>query len=123
MRVRPIAISAFLGALAGMTAAIPAAASHEVVVYLTKTGFSPASSAVTVGDRVRFTVRDHKPHQVAKTSGPEAGAIAPNVLESQGSSITLLPSEPGTYTYIDRLNAKRIEYRIVVRSPRAVSRR
>jgi plastocyanin len=122
MRVRPIIVSAFLGAAACLALGGPAGASREIVVYLTKAGFSPSSSSVSVGDRIRFTVRDHKPHQVAKTSGPVSGEVKPMVLEGQGSSLTLFPDEAGTYTYIDRLNAGRTEYRVIVRAA-SVSRR
>jgi plastocyanin len=115
MRVRPVIVSAFCAAFASLMLAAPSGASKEIVVYLTKTGFSPPSSSIAVGDRIRFTVRDHKPHQVAKTSGPNSGAVPPSVLEGQGSSITLFPDEPGTYSYIDRLNAGRIQYRLTVR--------
>jgi plastocyanin len=115
MHVRPIVVSAFLGAFATAALVGAASASKEIVVYLTKAGFSPARSSIAVGDRIRFTVRDHKPHQIAKTSGPEGGAVPPSVLEAQGSSITLFPDEAGTYTYIDRLNAAKPEYRVIVR--------
>jgi plastocyanin len=85
-------------------------------VYLTGDGFSPAFSTVAVGDRVRFTVRDKKPHQVAKTSGPNAGDVPPTVLEGKGHSVTLSPEEAGAYRYVDRLNARRAEYRLTVRA-------
>ena len=90
MRVRPIAISALLAAFASLALAGPAGASREIVVYLTKGGFSPKSSTITVGDRVRFTVRDHRPHQVAKTSGPDADRLS----QAASNSISLreLPS-------------------------------
>ncbi len=116
MHVRPIIISATLAVFATAALAGPAGASREIVVHLTKAGFTPASSTIALGDRVRFTVRDHKPHQVAKTSGPNSGDIPPNVLEGQGSSITLFPDESGTYTYIDRLNAGKVSYRVTVRA-------
>jgi plastocyanin len=115
MRVPSIVASALLLSLA--TAALPpsALASHEAVVYLTASGFSPGSLSVSAGDRIRFTVRDHKAHQIAKSSGPNSGDVAPNVLEGQGSSVTLMPAEPGTYTYIDRLNPRRPEFRVTMR--------
>jgi plastocyanin len=116
MRVPPIVIAALVVAFAGFSLASSAVASREIVVYLTSSGFSPASSNVAVGDRVRFTVRDKKPHQVAKTSGPNAGDVPPTVLEGKGNSVTLMPEEAGRYSYVDRLNAHRAEYRLNVRA-------
>ncbi|HEY0613805.1 MAG TPA: cupredoxin domain-containing protein [Candidatus Elarobacter sp.] len=116
MRVPSIVVSLLLVlALASLVRAPGALASHEAVVYLTAAGFSPASVALGAGDRVRFTVRDHRAHQLAKTSGPNSGDVAPNVLERQGHSITLMPVEPGTYTYVDRLNPKKPEFRLTLR--------
>jgi plastocyanin len=103
-------------AFASLSLTASAVASKEVVVYITAAGFSPGSSSVSAGDRVRFTVRDRKPHQVAKTSGPNGGDVAPNVLEGKGSSITLMPDEAGSYSYVDRLNSRHPEYRLTVRS-------
>jgi plastocyanin len=113
MRVPPIVIAAVLAVSAG--AALAAPSTREVVVYLTATGFSPSQSTLALGDRVRFTVRDRKPHQIAKTSGPDSGELSPNVLEGKGSSITLLENGVGSYTYIDRLNPRRGEYRLTIR--------
>jgi plastocyanin len=115
MRVPPIVIAAAVLSFAGVLLASSAGASREVVVYMTASGFSPASSTVAVGDRVRFTVRDKKPHQVAKTSGPNAGDVPPTVLEGKGNSVTLTPQEAGRYSYVDRLNARRAEYQLTVR--------
>jgi plastocyanin len=115
MRVPSIAVSALLLAAASFAQPPSALASHEAVVYLTASGFSPGSLALGRGDRVRFTVRDHKPHQIAKTSGPNSGDVAPNVLEGQGNSITLMPTEPGTYTYVDRLNPRKPEFHVTMR--------
>jgi plastocyanin len=115
MRATPILVSALLVAGAGLLPASSATASREIVVYLTATGFSPRASTTGAGDRVRITVRDGKPHQVAKISGPSSGDVAPNVLEGKGSSVTLMPQEPGSYTYVDRLSTSRPEYRLVVR--------
>ncbi len=116
MRVPPIVIAALIIAGAGATLASSAVASKEVVVYVTAAGFSPGSSAVWTGDRIRFTVRDAKPHQLAKTSGPSGGDVPPNVLESKGSSVTLMPDQAGAYTYIDRLNAGHPEFKLTVRA-------
>jgi plastocyanin len=114
MRVPSVVATASVLVL--LAAAAPRAeASHEAVVYLTAAGFTPGAVALSVGDRVRFTVRDHKAHQLAKTSGPGSGDVAPNVLEGQGHSITLAPTEPGTYTYIDRLNPRKVEFRLSLR--------
>lgn len=118
MRVPSVVLSALLLAFASVSLAASAAASREAVVYLTASGFSPRSVTLAVGDRVRFTVRDHKAHQVAKTSGPNSGDVAPNVLEGQGNSVTLTPEEAGTYIYVDRLNPRRPEFRLAVRPPR-----
>jgi plastocyanin len=118
MRVAPIVVSALLAAFASVALAPSALATREAVVYLTAAGFAPASATIAVGDRVRFTVRDHKAHQLAKTSGPDSGAVAPNVLEGQGNSVTLAPIEVGTYTYADRLNPRKPEFRLTVRAPR-----
>ena len=116
MRVPSIAVSAFVLVCVLLAAAAPSAqASHEAVVYLTTAGFSPGSVSIAVGDRVRFTVRDHKAHQLAKTSGPNSGAVAPNVLEGQGHSVTLAPDEAGSYTYVDRLNPRKPEFRLSLR--------
>jgi plastocyanin len=118
MRVPPLVVSALLVASASITLAPSAFASREAVVYLTVAGFTPHSATIAVGDRVRFTVRDHKAHQLAKTSGPNSGAVAPNVLEGQGNSVTLSPDEVGAYTYVDRLNPRKPEFRLTVRALR-----
>jgi plastocyanin len=115
VRVPANVVSALLVASASLSLAPSALASSEDVVYLTATGFTPARITMTVGDRVRFTVRDHKSHQIAKTSGPNSGDVAPNVLSGQGDSVTLMPDEPGTYMYVDRLNPRRPELRVTVR--------
>ncbi|HEV3086470.1 MAG TPA: cupredoxin domain-containing protein [Candidatus Elarobacter sp.] len=115
MRVRPIIVSAFLAVFASLALAGPSSASREFVVYLTKAGFSPKSSSIAVGDRIRFTVRDHKAHQVAKASGPTSGEIPPTVLDNHNNSLTVFPAEAGTYAYIDRLNAARPQYQLTVR--------
>ena len=116
MRVPPIVVSGLLAVFASVALAPSAQATREAVVYLTATGFSPASATIAVGDRVRFTVRDHKAHQLAKTSGPNSGEVAPNVLERQGHSVTLAPVEVGTYSYMDRLNPRKPEFRLTVRA-------
>jgi plastocyanin len=115
MRVPSILVSALVFAVAVVAAAPGASASREAVVYLTPAGFSPGSASIAAGDRVRFTVRDHKAHQLAKTGGPNSGDVAPNVLEGQGRSITLAPVEPGVYTYVDRLNPAKPEFRLTLR--------
>jgi len=115
MRVPSIAVSALLLAAASLAQPPSALASHEAVVYLTASGFAPGSLTLGPGDRIRFTVRDHKPHQIAKTSGPNSGDVAPSVLEGQGSSVTLMPSEPGSYTYVDRLNPRKPAFRVRIR--------
>jgi plastocyanin len=117
MRVPPIVASALLVAFASLSLAPSATASREAVVYLSAAGFTPASVTIAVGDRLRFTVRDRKSHQLAKTSGPNSGDVAPNVLEGQGLSVTLMPEEPGTYTYVDRLNPGKPAFRLIVRAP------
>jgi plastocyanin len=114
-RVPANVVSALLVASASLSLAPNALASREDVVYLTAAGFTPAWITMTVGDRVRFTVRDHKTHQIAKTSGPTSGDISPNVLSVQGDSVTLMPGEPGTYMYVDRLNPNKPELRLTVR--------
>jgi plastocyanin len=113
MRVPPIVIAALVAATTSVALAAPIG--REVVVHLTGTGFSPAASTIAYGDRVRFTVRDHKPHQIAKASGPDSGELAPNVLEGKGSSITLMQNGIGSYTYVDRLNSKSAQFRLTVR--------
>jgi plastocyanin len=113
MRVPPIVIAALVAASTSLALAAPTG--REVVVHLTAAGFTPPSSTIAYGDRVRFTVRDHKPHQIAKTSGPDSGELSPNVLEGKGSSITLMENEVGSYTYVDRLNAKKEPFRLTVR--------
>ena len=113
MLVPPIVIAAFVAASASVALAAPA--SREVVVHLTLSGFVPTAQTIAYGDRLRFTVRDHKPHQIAKASGPDSGALAPNVLEGKGASITLMQNEVGSYTYVDRLNAKSPPFRLTVR--------
>ena len=115
MRVPSIVVSALLVASASLSLAPSALASQEMVVHLATSGFTPGSMTISAGDRVRFTVRDHKPHQIAKTGGPNSGDVAPNVLEGRGSSVTLMPDEPGTYTYVDRLNPSKPEFRLTVR--------
>lgn len=115
MRVPANVVSALLVASASLSLTPNALASREDVVYLTAAGFAPAWINMSVGDRVRFTVRDHKVHQIAKTSGPNSGDVAPNVLSRQGDSVTLMPDEPGTYMYVDRLNPHKPELRVTVR--------
>jgi plastocyanin len=116
MRVPPIIASALLAVYAGASLAVIAAASQEIVVHLSEKGFVPVTSTIAVGDRVRFTVRDHKPHQLWKVSGPNSGETPVDVLENKGSSTTMAFTEPGTYTYLDRLNPGRHEYRLTVRA-------
>ncbi len=116
MRVPPIVASALIAVFASAALAGIAAASQEIVVHLSAKGFVPVASTITVGDRVRFTVRDHKPHQLWKVSGPNSGDVTPNVLENKGSSVTMEFTENGTYTYLDRLNPARREYRLTVRA-------
>lgn len=115
MRVPANVVSALLVASASLSLAPSALASREDVVYLTAAGFSPGWVTITIGDRLRFTVRDHKSHQIAKTSGPNSGDVAPNVLSGQGDSLTLTPDEAGTYLYVDRLNPAKPELRLIVR--------
>jgi plastocyanin len=115
VRVPASVISALLVASASISLAPSALASREDVVYLTAAGFAPGSITMNVGDRLRFTVRDHKSHQIAKTSGPNSGDVAPNVLSGQGDSITLMAAEAGTYLYVDRLNPRKPELRLTVR--------
>ena len=116
MRVPAMMLSALLSAAAGAAFGQTAFASQETVVYLSASGFSSPSSAIAVGDRVRFTVRDRKPHQIAKTSSPNSGDVPPTVLEKRGDSVTLSPDEPGAYVYVDRLNPARPSYRLTVRA-------
>ena len=85
-------------------------------MHLSANGFVPIASTIAVGDRVRFTVRDRKPHQIAKASGPDSGELAPNVLEGKGASITLMQNEVGSYTYVDRINAKSPPFHLTVRA-------
>ncbi len=116
MRVPPVIISALLAAFASAALGGTSTASQEIVVHLSAKGFVPGASTIVVGDRVRFTVRDRKPHQLWKVTGPNSGDVAPNVLENKGSSTTMEFDQPGTYTYLDRLNPSRHEYRLTVRA-------
>ena len=116
MRVPPIIASALLAVFATGSLAAVAVASQEIVVHLSAKGFAPVASTIAVGDRVRFTVRDRKPHQLWKVSGPSSGEARVNVLEAKGSSTTMEFTEAGTYTYLDRLNPGRHEYRLTVRA-------
>jgi len=116
MRVPPVIAAALLAAFASVALAGPGTASQEIVVHLSEKGFVPVSSTIVAGDRVRFTVRDRKPHQLWKISGPNSGDVSPNVLENKGSSTTMQFDEPGTYTYLDRLNPGRHEYHLTVRA-------
>jgi plastocyanin len=117
MRVPTIVSSALLAVFASVALAGTAAAtSREIVVHLSAAGFVPASSTIAVGDRVRFTVRDRKPHQLWKVTGPNSGDVPPDVLENKGSSATLAFTEAGSYTYLDRLNPGRHEFRLLVRA-------
>jgi len=116
MRVPPIIASALLAVFASVSVAVTATASQEIVVHLSEKGFVPVASTIAVGDRVRFTVRDHKPHQLWKVSGPNSGETPVDVLQDKGSSTTMAFTEAGTYTYLDRLNPGRHEYRLTVRA-------
>jgi plastocyanin len=116
MRVPPIVVFALVAVFASVALAPSVQASRESVVYLMASGFSPGSASIAIGDRVRFTVRDHKAHQVAKTSGPNSGEVPPTVLEGQGHSVTLAPTDAGPYTYVDRLNPRKTEFRLMVRT-------
>ncbi len=113
MRVPPIIVSALLAVVASVSLAV---ASQEIVVHVGAKGFVPIASTITVGDRVRFTVRDRKPHQLWKATGPNSGDAPRIVLENQGSSTTMEFTEPGTYTYLDRLYPHRPEFRLTVRA-------
>lgn len=116
MRARPLVVSTALLAALGSTAfAGPVAPSHEAVIYLGQLGFSQRSSTIAPSDRIRFTVRDHRNHQVWKKTGSAAGDVPPNILEGQGSSVTLGPVEPGSYVYVDRLNPSTREFHLFVR--------
>jgi plastocyanin len=115
MRVPSIVVSAVVLLLAGQALPPSASASHEAVVYLTASGFSPGALTIAGGDRIRFTVRDHRAHQIGKMSGPNSGDIPPTVLEGQGSSVTIAPSEPGSYRYVDRLNPQKPELLVTLR--------
>jgi len=115
MRVRRVIVPMFLAAFASVALAGAAAASQEIVVFISSHGFSQRTSTISPGDRVRFTVRDHKNHQLWKKTGSAAGDVPPNVLEGQGSTVTLMPTEPGTYTYVDRLYPNFPEFHLIVR--------
>jgi plastocyanin len=116
MRLPPVIASALLAVFASASLAAVTAASQEIVVHLSAKGFVPVSSTIAVGDRVRFTVRDHKPHQLWKVSGPNSGDTPVDVLENKGSSTTMAFTEAGTYAYRDRLNPARPEYKLTVRA-------
>jgi plastocyanin len=114
MHARRVVIPTLLALATSFVSAGPAAASHELVVYLSATGFAPQSRTVALGDRIRFTVRDDKNHQLWKRVGSSSGDVPPNVLEGRGSSVTLAPSEAGAYAYTDRLNPRTPEFRLQV---------
>ena len=50
------------------------------------------------------------------SSSTSTGASPVDVLEDKGSSTTMAFTETGTYTYLDRLNPGRHEYRLTVRA-------
>jgi plastocyanin len=112
---RPVIIPVLLAVFASSALAGPAATSREIVVFISSHGFSQRSATISPGDRVRFTVRDHKNHQLWKKMGSASGSVPPSVLEGQGATVTLMPAEPGAYSYVDRLNPTWPEFHLVVR--------
>ena len=115
LRVPANVVSALVVASASLSIVPRASASRDHVVNLTAAGFTPPWITMNVGDRVLFTVRDNRVHQIAKSRGPSSGDVAANVLSGQGDSVTLRPDEPGTYTYLDCMNEHMPGLRLTVR--------
>jgi plastocyanin len=108
MNVPSILVAALFLALAA-----PAAA-RDQIVQVSAAGFSPGSATIGVGSHVNFVVHDNVPHQITMTSGPASGERKPTVLERHNSADVIMFTEPGTYTYVDRLHPNVRPFRVVV---------
>ncbi len=109
MKVPVILAAAPFAALAA-----PAIARDQTVAVSAK-GFSPASATIALGNHISFVVRDNVPHQITKSSGPDSGERKPTVLERYNSTDQVMFTEPGTYTYVDRLHPSTPPFRLIVR--------
>lgn len=85
------------GALAVLAAPAPAGAATRAV-SIVAAGFSPATVTIRTGDRITWTNRDNKNHQVVADSG----AFASPVLRP-GRSYSFTFRAAGTYRYRDAL--------------------
>ena len=79
---------------------VPLAAAKTVTIQITKTGFSPATATIAVGDTVVFKNADTTAHQVKADNG----AFQTPTLQP-GQSSTQKLSSAGTYPYHDVLHA------------------
>lgn len=93
-----IVVAAAVAALA----AAPHAVAATAQVRITGTGFSPGSVTVQTGDRVTWTNRDTRRHQVVSDSGAFASPI---LRPRQSYSFTFRAA--GTYRYRDALFPRR----------------
>jgi len=109
MKVPFILASALFVALAA-----PASA-RDQIVQVSATGFSPSTATISLGNHINFIVHDDAPHQIAMSSGPNSGERKPTVLERRNSTDLVMFTEPGTYTYVDRLHPKMKPFHLVVR--------
>jgi plastocyanin len=105
----------FILAAALFVALYAPAGAHDQTVQVSATGFSPASATIGLGSHINFIVHDDAPHQIAMSSGPNSGERKPTVLERRNSTDQVMFTEPGTYTYVDRLHPKARPFRLVVR--------
>jgi plastocyanin len=114
MHARPVFIVALLAFVASAGLADESAPSRAVVISVSMAGFSPRSATIVAGMRVRFTVRDHKNHQLRMKLGAPSGVVPPTVLHGQGASVTVMPTSLGSYVYVDSLNSARPEFSLIV---------
>jgi plastocyanin len=91
-----------LAAAVAVLAAAPHAAAATAQVRITSTGFSPATVTIRAGDRVTWTNRDTRNHQIVSDSGAFASPIL-----RPGRSYTFTFRTAGTYRYRDALFPRR----------------
>lgn len=97
-----------------LLAIAPVAAAATKTVQITRSGFSPATTTVTVGDTVTFRNADTQNHQVVANDGSFVSAV----LTASQSYSTTFPTAR-TVHYHDGLNAQR-KGTVVVQAPATV---
>jgi plastocyanin len=95
-------VAAAVAVLAAAPHAAAATGQETAQVRITSTGFSPSTATIRAGDRVRWTNRDTRNHQVVS----DTGAFASPILRP-GQSYTFTFRAAGTYRYRDALYPRR----------------